>query len=116
MGLAIGDPLGATVEFMRPHEIALQYGTHREIVGGGWLKLARGQVTDDTTMSLALGNALLQGGSHALRRHTSGDDTLVRHIGQAFVQWLLAKPVVLAAQGDHHAHLRLPPPKLRPSV
>src|SRR3990167_845853 len=59
LGLAIGDALGATVEFMRPREIEAQYGVHTEIVGGGWLKLARGQVTDDTTLSLALGSALL---------------------------------------------------------
>ncbi|MDO8773587.1 MAG: ADP-ribosyl-[dinitrogen reductase] hydrolase [Burkholderiaceae bacterium] len=93
LGLAIGDALGATVEFMRPREIAAQYGVHREIIGGGWLKLARGQVTDDTTMSLALGSALLQGGTDALRRHASGDDTLVRSIGEAYVQWLHGKPV-----------------------
>jgi ADP-ribosyl-[dinitrogen reductase] hydrolase len=93
LGLAIGDALGATVEFMRPREIALQYGVHRDIVGGGWLKLARGQVTDDTTMSLALGDALLQGGPQALQAHTLGDDALVHAIGQAFVKWLQAKPV-----------------------
>ena len=93
LGLAIGDALGATVEFMRPREIEAQYGVHREIVGGGWLKLARGQVTDDTTMSLALGGALLQGGTHALGLHARGDDTLVHSIGQAFVQWLQGKPV-----------------------
>ena len=93
LGLAIGDALGATVEFMRPREIVIQYGVHREIIGGGWLKLARGQVTDDTTMSLALGGALLQGGTHALGLHARGDDTLVHSIGQAFVQWLQGKPV-----------------------
>ncbi len=93
LGLAIGDALGATVEFMRPREIAAQYGVHREIIGGGWLKLARGQVTDDTTMSLALGSALLKGGEHALRGHTGGDEALLRSIGQAFVQWLQGKPV-----------------------
>jgi ADP-ribosyl-[dinitrogen reductase] hydrolase len=93
LGLAIGDALGATVEFMRPREIALQYGVHRDIVGGGWLKLARGQVTDDTTMSLALGAALLQGGPKALQGHAQGDDALVHAIGQAFVRWFQAKPV-----------------------
>lgn len=93
LGLAIGDALGATVEFMRPREIAAQYGVHRDIIGGGWLKLARGQVTDDTTMSLALGAALLQGGERALRGHASGDDRLVRSIGDAFVQWWRGKPV-----------------------
>lgn len=93
LGFAIGDALGATVEFMRPREIAQAYGVHREIMGGGWLKLARGQVTDDTTMSLALGAALLQGGSPALNALADGDDTLVRHIGQAYVQWFKARPV-----------------------
>lgn len=93
LGLAIGDALGATVEFMRPREIAAQYGVHRDIIGGGWLKLARGQVTDDTGMSLALGGALLQGGSSALRALAGGDETLVRSMGEAFAQWLRAKPV-----------------------
>lgn len=93
LGFAIGDALGATVEFMRPREIALQYGVHRDIIGGGWLKLASGQVTDDTTMSLALGSALLQGGSGDLMRHAEGDNTLVRSIGDAYVQWFKGKPV-----------------------
>jgi ADP-ribosyl-[dinitrogen reductase] hydrolase len=93
LGLAIGDALGATVEFMRPREIAAQYGVHRDMLGGGWLKLARGQVTDDTTMSLALGDALLQGGEAALRAHARGDETLVRHIGDAYVRWWRSKPV-----------------------
>lgn len=93
LGLAIGDALGATVEFMRPREIAHQYGVHRDIIGGGWLKLARGQVTDDTTMSLALGEALLQAGAPALIAHAHGDETLTRRIGQAYVQWFKAKPV-----------------------
>lgn len=93
LGLAIGDALGATVEFMRPREIEYQYGLHRDIIGGGWLKLARGQVTDDTTMSLALGEALLQGGAAELTAHAQGDDALTRRIGQAYVQWFKAKPV-----------------------
>jgi ADP-ribosyl-[dinitrogen reductase] hydrolase len=93
LGFAIGDALGATVEFMRPREIALQYGVHRSITGGGWLKLAQGQVTDDTTMSLALGDALLLGGHPALARYAQGDDTLIRGIGDAYVRWFKAKPV-----------------------
>ena len=93
LGFAVGDALGATVEFMRPREIAAQYGVHREIIGGGWLKLARGQVTDDTTMSLALGDALRQGGCHDLIRHAAGDETLIRGIGDAYVRWFKGKPV-----------------------
>lgn len=93
LGLAIGDALGATVEFMRPREIQAQYGVHREMQGGGWLKLARGQVTDDTTMSLALGDALLASGGAALHGHDQDDQALVRQIGDAFVRWWRAKPV-----------------------
>lgn len=93
LGLAIGDALGATVEFMRPREIQAEHGVHRDIVGGGWLKLARGQVTDDTTMCLALGDALLQGGAAELRQLSGGDPALGQRIGQAYVQWWRGKPV-----------------------
>jgi ADP-ribosyl-[dinitrogen reductase] hydrolase len=90
LGFAIGDALGATVEFMLPREIAYRYaaqgGVHRNIVGGGWLKLASGQVTDDTTMSLALGAALLRG-EQLGRAHDP------RLIADAFVAWWRARPV-----------------------
>lgn len=90
LGLALGDALGATVEFMTPREIALRFaahgGVHREIIGGGWLKLQSGQVTDDTTMSLALGDALLLG----QQRGRPFDSQL---IADAFVAWWRGKPV-----------------------
>jgi len=82
LGLAVGDALGATVEFMLPSEIRAQYGVHDRIRGGGWLKLPAGQVTDDTTMALALGQAILDTGridAHAIAR--------------AFDAWMRAKPV-----------------------
>jgi len=53
LGAAVGDALGATVEFMTRGEISAKYGVHREIVGGGWLKLKAGETTDDTAMALA---------------------------------------------------------------
>jgi len=82
LGLAIGDALGSTVEFMTPREIAAQYGTHDKLIGGGWLNLKPGHVTDDTTMSLALGNAILaQGKVEALAS------------AHAFDAWMRAKPV-----------------------
>jgi len=48
LGLAIGDALGATVEFMTASEIRAQHGVHRKLTGGGWLRLRPGEVTDDT--------------------------------------------------------------------
>ncbi|HEY6002986.1 MAG TPA: ADP-ribosyl-[dinitrogen reductase] hydrolase [Anaeromyxobacter sp.] len=58
LGLALGDALGATVEFMTPDEIRARHGVHREIVGGGWLHLRAGRVTDDTEMSLCVARAV----------------------------------------------------------
>lgn len=86
LGLAIGDALGATTEFMTPGEIRARYKVHRKIVGGGWLYLKPGQVTDDTEMSLALGRALLQAGRWDLRG-----------IAENFLAWMKNKPVDIGA-------------------
>lgn len=61
-GLAVGDALGAPVEFMTPAEIQYAHGTLRHMIGGGWLRLKPGQITDDTQMSLHLGRALITHG------------------------------------------------------
>ncbi len=86
LGLAIGDALGATVEFMTPREIAVHYKVHRDIVGGGWLKLKPGQVTDDTSMALALGESILKAGR--VDAQAAAD---------AFDAWMRAKPVDIGA-------------------
>ncbi|MBB4287656.1 ADP-ribosyl-[dinitrogen reductase] hydrolase [Roseospira goensis] len=82
LGLAVGDALGATVEFMTRREIQHRYGIHSRIIGGGWLKLKPGQVTDDTGMALALGRALIADG---------GFDR--RTVADAFIAWLKSRPV-----------------------
>ena len=82
LGLAIGDALGATVEFMTAREIAERYKVHKEIIGGGWLQLRPGRVTDDTEMALALGSAVIASGGWNLRA-----------IADAFVAWIRRGPV-----------------------
>jgi ADP-ribosyl-[dinitrogen reductase] hydrolase len=82
LGLAVGDALGATVEFMTPAEIRERYGIHRNLVGGGWLRLPKGQVTDDTAMSLALGRSILATGR-----------VDARAVAEAFSDWMRGKPV-----------------------
>jgi len=62
LGAALGDALGATVEFMTAGEIRARHGIHRELTGGGWLRLAPGAVTDDTEMSVVLAEAILEQG------------------------------------------------------
>jgi ADP-ribosyl-[dinitrogen reductase] hydrolase len=82
IGLAVGDALGATTEFLTPREIEEKYGVHDAIRGGGWLKLKAGEVTDDTQMSLALGKAIIiRGGVEAAA------------VAEAFSDWMRGKPV-----------------------
>jgi ADP-ribosyl-[dinitrogen reductase] hydrolase len=80
LGLAIGDALGATVEFMTAGEIQATYGKLRKMVGGGWLRLRPGQVTDDTQMSLCIARSIVDVG------HDPED------IARRFVEWYLSKP------------------------
>ncbi len=82
LGFAVGDALGATVEFMSKAEIAKRYGEHKKIIGGGWLNLKPGQVTDDTELSLALGRSLVR---------RDGFDA--KDICEEFAAWLKSGPV-----------------------
>jgi ADP-ribosyl-[dinitrogen reductase] hydrolase len=81
LGLAIGDALGATTEFMTPAEIRERHGVHRRIVGGGWLRLGPGKVTDDTEMSLCIARAIHEAGSWDLEK-----------IADRFAGWLKGRP------------------------
>lgn len=82
IGLAVGDALGAAVEFMTPGEIQAKYGCLKEITGGGWLRLKPGQVTDDTQMSLCIARAVVTSGNWYLPG-----------IAENFATWLRSKPV-----------------------
>ncbi len=82
VGLAVGDALGAPVEFMTTGEIRAKYGVLREIVGGGWLRLKPGQVTDDTEMALCIARAIAAANGWSLRG-----------IAEEFAEWLRTKPV-----------------------
>ncbi len=81
LGFAVGDALGATVEFMTAGEIAARHGSHCRIIGGGWLKLNPGQVTDDTEMALCVGQAIID-----------ADGWDVHAVCEAFSQWLRGVP------------------------
>ncbi|MEI2616902.1 MAG: ADP-ribosylglycohydrolase family protein [Thermomicrobiales bacterium] len=81
LGMAAGDALGATVEFQTPAQIAEQYGVHRAIIGGGWLDLAPGEITDDTQMALCIAR------SFVARGRFDPDDVAAR-----FVEWFHSHP------------------------
>jgi len=82
LGLALGDALGATLEFMTAAEIRAAHGVHRELTGGGWLRLKPGRVTDDTEMSLCLARAIDRAGGFDLRA-----------VAEELAGWLRGNPV-----------------------
>lgn len=57
-GFAIGDAMGATTEFLTEYEVKKVYGEVRDIIGGGWLALEPGEVTDDTQMTMCVCEAI----------------------------------------------------------
>ena len=59
-GFAIGDAMGATTEFMTAEQIERKFGKVTDIIGGGWLNLTAGEVTDDTQMTMCVMNALMK--------------------------------------------------------
>lgn len=58
-GFAIGDAMGAVAEFETAESIKRKYGRITEILGGGWLKLKPGEVTDDTQMTFCIFEAMI---------------------------------------------------------
>ena len=82
LGFAVGDALGGTVEFMTAGEIKHKYGSHNRMIGGGWLSLRPGQVTDDTEMSVAVGQSILR-----------CRDFVLKDVADAFAAWLRTRPI-----------------------
>lgn len=81
LGLAAGDALGATAEFMSREQIRQEFGVLRDIVGGGWLNLPAGEVTDDTQMMLCIARSIAQCGEF------DGKDVASR-----FLEWYASNP------------------------
>lgn len=79
-GLAIGDALGAPVEFRKEAELAASHpGGVRELTGGGIWKA--GEPTDDTQLALHLAESLVAAGRY--------DPT---DLSTRLIQWLNSKP------------------------
>lgn len=81
-GVAIGDALGAPIEFLDADQIARKYEKVTEMIGGGWLNVKPGQFTDDTEMMLAVAEGIM----------TDPEDP-IPHIGQAFIRWRDSGPI-----------------------
>ncbi len=80
-GGAIGDALGAPLEFMSKDEITRKHGRVTDMIGGGWLNVKPGEVTDDTQMTLAVAEGIVK-----------DPDNPISVIGENFILWMLSNP------------------------
>lgn len=93
-GFAIGDAMGATTEFMTREEIKEKYGEVHDLIGGGWMNLNPGEVTDDTQMSICIMETLMEIGEHDLKRGNILDVTyrFAKGTMDRFVEWYKSGP------------------------
>lgn len=89
-GVAVGDALGGPVEFMGPEEIAARYGRLDRMVGGGWLHLQPGEITDDTQMTLCVAEGIVE-----------APEAPIQAIGRRFIEWANAGPKDIGAACAH---------------
>lgn len=80
-GVAVGDALGGTTEFMSQAEIRRKHGWLEEIVGGGVWQLDAGEITDDTAMTIAVARGIVK----------SPKDP-IEAIGDYFMEWKATHP------------------------
>lgn len=83
-GFAIGDAMGATTEFMNKASIKKAYGRVDNIIGGGWLNLKPGQVTDDTEMMLCV--------AEGYRASIASGTKFQTEVAKRFIHWLRSGP------------------------
>ncbi len=82
LGLAVGDALGAPLEFQSAEEIARTYGAPvRNMLGGGFLGWDLGEWTDDTAMAVCIAESILSQG-----RFDPAD------VAERFLRWFQSGP------------------------
>lgn len=80
-GVAVGDALGGPLEFMSAEEIHRQHGWVTTMLGGGWLGLEPGETTDDTAMTMAVAEGIME-----------LPDAPFQAIGARFIEWAKSGP------------------------
>jgi len=81
LGVACGDALGGTLEFLSEAEGRIRYGYLKDIIGGGCWDLEPGEVTDDTMMTICVAEGILDDPNNP-----------IGHIGERFIEWYNSKP------------------------
>ena len=93
-GFAIGDAMGATTEFMEEIEIKKVHGEVRDIIGGGWLNLKAGEVTDDTQMTMCVCQAIEHANYSVFEdnEQIAQDTEMLDACCSNFVKWYKSNP------------------------
>lgn len=96
VGVAVGDALGAPVERMSAEQIKATHGTVTQMLGGGWLNLKPGQVTDDTEMTICVTSGIVReakenGKDSPMTKERLRD--ISAYIGCEFFTWLERNPL-----------------------
>lgn len=89
IGFAIGDALGATTEFMTEKQVKEKYGVVDDIIGGGWLNLNPGDITDDTELMFEVADAYVEAFSNP---NTYFLPCFTSSVAKRFVGWLKSNP------------------------
>lgn len=93
-GFAIGDAMGATTEFMTEEQIKRKFGKVTDIIGGGWLNLKAGEVTDDTQMTMCVMNALMR----TLNEDDPMGYSFMMECRKEFIRWYESGPKDVGGQ------------------
>ena len=93
-GFAIGDAMGATTEFMTEEQIKQKFGKVTDIIGGGWLNLKAGEVTDDTQMTICVMNALMR----TLGKDDIAGFSFMMECKKEFIKWYRSGPKDVGGQ------------------
>lgn len=80
-GVACGDALGATLQFIDKKTGECNFGYLNNIIGGGVMRLKPGEVTDDTMMTIAVAEGILQDKSNP-----------IEFIGKQLLKWYDENP------------------------
>lgn len=80
-GAAIGDALGAPLEFMSEDQIKSKFGRVTEMLGGGWLQIMPGEGTDETALLLATAYGIMK-----------NPENPYAEIGKNFIKWAISRP------------------------
>ena len=95
-GFAIGDAMGATTEFMDAKQIQKKYGQVIDIIGGGWLGLHPGEITDDTQMTMCVMSAIM--------RRPKTIEQFIKNCESNFIYWVNSNPKDIGGQCSRAIH------------